>query len=71
MCQVRVRTGFSSQSGESLVECVFVCALIAIVVISILAHTGQQSKARLADVSGAFDESKIAGASKPAKSTAK
>lgn len=65
--------GFNNRSGESLVECVFVCALIAIIVISILAHTGQQSKARLADVNSAFDDSKVAGAgaSKPAKSNAK
>ena len=67
MCQAGVKRVLRNCSGESIVECVFVCALIAIIVISVMAHTGQRSKARLADVNGALKEPNIPTGIAPAK----
>jgi Flp pilus assembly pilin Flp len=64
-----VRKGLSNRSGESIVECVFVCALVAVIVIGVLTRVGQRSSARVADVGDAMKESNVAGATKPAKPT--
>jgi Flp pilus assembly pilin Flp len=67
MCQAGVKRVLRNCSGESIVECVFVCALIAIIVISVLAHTGQRSRARLTDVNGALKDPNMPTVVSPAK----
>ncbi len=60
---------FKSTSGQSLVEYVFVLALISLVAISILVGLGQRTVKPLAAANTAMDESAVAGSTASPKKT--